>query len=73
MIVATVARAPWRLPDVAGEEDLLLTAILNLLGNALKYSSQAEVVELRANEQIIDSHQVGRRRGGRHGQRHSAD
>ncbi|MDN5737205.1 ATP-binding protein [Brevibacterium sp. BDJS002] len=56
MIVATVARAPWRLPDVAGEEDLLLTAILNLLGNALKYSSQAEVVELRANEQIIDSH-----------------
>ncbi|MFC9441187.1 sensor histidine kinase, partial [Brevibacterium sp. NPDC056947] len=56
MIVATVARAPWRLPDVAGEEDLLLTAILNLLGNALKYSSQAEVVELRANEQIIDNH-----------------
>ena len=56
MIVATVARAPWRLPDVAGEEDLLLTAILNLLGNALKYSSQAEVVELRANEQIIDGH-----------------
>lgn len=56
MIVATVARAPWRLPDVAGEEDLLLTAILNLLGNALKYSSPAEVVELRANEQIIDGH-----------------
>ncbi len=56
MIVATVARAPWRLPDVAGEEDLLLTAILNLLGNALKYSSQGEVVELRANEQIIDNH-----------------
>lgn len=56
MIVATVARAPWRLPDVAGEEDLLLTGILNLLGNALKYSSQAEVVELRANEQIIDGH-----------------
>ena len=56
MIVATVARAPWRLPDVAGEGGLLLTAILNLLGNALKYSSQAEVVELRANEQIIDGH-----------------
>lgn len=56
MIVATVARAPWRLPNVAGEEDLLLTAILNLLGNALKYSSPAEVVELRANEQIIDNH-----------------
>ncbi|GAA4283566.1 hypothetical protein GCM10022261_10970 [Brevibacterium daeguense] len=56
MIVATVARAPWRLPDVAGEEDLLLSAILNLLGNAIKYSSDTDVVELRANEQIIDNH-----------------
>ncbi|HLS32170.1 MAG TPA: HAMP domain-containing sensor histidine kinase, partial [Brevibacterium sp.] len=56
MIVATVARAPWRLPDVLGEEDLLLSAILNLLGNAIKYSSDTDTVELRANEQIIDKH-----------------
>ncbi|WP_349826772.1 sensor histidine kinase [Brevibacterium litoralis] len=56
MIVATVARAPWRLPDVAGEEDLLLSAILNLLGNAIKYSSDTDVVELRANEQVINDH-----------------
>ncbi len=54
MIVATVARAPWKLPDVAGEEDLLLSAVLNVLGNALKYSTDADVVELRANEQVID-------------------
>lgn len=53
-IVATVARAPWRLPNVAGEEDMLLSAVLNLLGNALKYSRHPDVVELRANEQIID-------------------
>ncbi|SLM96667.1 sensor histidine kinase [Brevibacterium yomogidense] len=56
MIVATVARAPWKLPDVLGEEDLLLSAILNLLGNAIKYSSDTDTVELRANEQIIDKH-----------------
>ncbi|WP_084499582.1 sensor histidine kinase [Brevibacterium album] len=56
MIVATVARAPWKLPEVAGEEDLLLSAILNLLGNAIKYSADTDTVELRANEQIIDHH-----------------
>ncbi|MYM20267.1 histidine kinase [Brevibacterium sp. 5221] len=56
MIVATVARAPWKLPDVAGEEDLLLSAVLNLLGNALKYSADTDVVELRANEQVIDGY-----------------
>ncbi|GAA2003829.1 ATP-binding protein [Brevibacterium samyangense] len=56
MIVATVARAPWKLPAVAGEEDLLLSAILNLLGNAIKYSNDTDVVELRANEQIINQH-----------------
>lgn len=56
MIVATVARAPWKLPDVAGEEDLLLSAILNLIGNAIKYSSDTDTVELRANEQVISGH-----------------
>ena len=56
MIVVTVARAPWKLPEVAGEEDLLLSAILNLLANAIKYSSETDVVELRANEQVIDNH-----------------
>jgi hypothetical protein len=41
---------------VLGEEDLLLSAILNLLGNAIKYSSDTDTVELRANEQVIDKH-----------------
>ncbi|WP_420734480.1 sensor histidine kinase [Brevibacterium luteolum] len=56
MIIATVARAPWRLPDVAGEEDLLMSAIMNLLGNAIKYSTDTDVIELRANEQVINQH-----------------
>lgn len=56
MIIATVARAPWRLPDVAGEEDLLMSAIMNLLGNAIKYSADTDVIELRANEQVINHH-----------------
>ncbi|GGA06287.1 sensor histidine kinase [Sediminivirga luteola] len=55
-IVATVARAPWRLPPVAGEEDLLLSAVLNLLSNAVKYSGPEDVVEVRANEQVLGDH-----------------
>jgi two-component system OmpR family sensor kinase len=72
MIVATVARAPWRLPDVAGEEDLLLTAILNLSGQ------RAQVLVAgrgrRAARQRADHRRppVGRRRGRRHRQRHPA-
>ncbi|WGW11999.1 HAMP domain-containing sensor histidine kinase [Saxibacter everestensis] len=53
-LVASVARAPWKLPDVIGEEDLILSAILNLIGNALKYSSADDVVEIRASEQVVD-------------------
>lgn len=48
--------APRGLPDVAGEEDLLLSAILNLLGNALKYSTESDVVELRAGQHTVGPH-----------------
>ncbi|GAB3568117.1 sensor histidine kinase [Spelaeicoccus albus] len=49
-LVATVAKAPWPVSDVSGEEDMLFSAVLNLIGNALKYSRPGDTVEIRATE-----------------------
>ncbi len=43
-------RAPWPLPPVQGDRDLLFLAIHNLLDNALKYSRPGDTLELRASE-----------------------
>jgi two-component system OmpR family sensor kinase len=41
---------PWVLSPVHGDVDLLLLAFRNLIDNALKYSSEADQIEIRANE-----------------------
>ncbi len=46
----SLPQAPWPLPDVQGDEDLLLLALLNLLGNAVKFSKPGSRVEVRAFE-----------------------
>jgi two-component system OmpR family sensor kinase len=43
--------APWPLPPVSGDPDLLFLAVHNLVMNALKFSQQGDLVEVRANEQ----------------------
>ncbi|HSB65614.1 MAG TPA: HAMP domain-containing sensor histidine kinase [Anaerolineales bacterium] len=43
-------QAPWPLPTIQGDADLLLLAIHNLLENALKFSSPGDTLELRAFE-----------------------
>ncbi|PKN94419.1 MAG: sensor histidine kinase [Chloroflexi bacterium HGW-Chloroflexi-6] len=45
-----VSRVPWTPPPVLGDPDLLGLAFYNLLENALKYSSVADVVEVRVLE-----------------------
>ena len=45
-----VSRVPWTPPPVLGDPDLLGLAFYNLLENALKYSSAADVVEVRVLE-----------------------
>lgn len=40
--------APWPLPEVEGDPDLLLLAIHNLLDNAVKFTSPGDTIEVRA-------------------------
>ena len=49
-ITLTLPQAPWPLPEVAGDWDLLLLATYNLLDNALKFTEPGNTVELRAYE-----------------------
>ncbi len=46
----TLPQAPWPVPDVPGDWDLLFLAMYNLLDNALKFTQPGETVEVRAFE-----------------------
>ena len=50
IIRVTVPRAPWPLPLIEGDRDLLFIAIQNLIANAVKFSGPGETVEIRASE-----------------------
>ena len=49
-IRVTVPRAPWPLPLIEGDRDLLFIAIQNLVANAVKFSAPGNTVEVRASE-----------------------
>ena len=49
-ISLSLPQAPWPLPQVQGDEDLLLLALVNLLNNAVKFSAVGDRVEVRAFE-----------------------
>jgi two-component system OmpR family sensor kinase len=46
----SIPRAPWPLPTINGDRDLLILAIHNLLDNAIKFSHPGETIEMRAFE-----------------------
>jgi two-component system OmpR family sensor kinase len=46
----SVPRAPWPLPTIAGDRDLLFLTVHNLLDNALKFTRAGDTVEMRAFE-----------------------
>jgi two-component system OmpR family sensor kinase len=50
-LTLAVPRAPWPLPTVSGDRDLLFLAVYNPLDNALKFTQPEDTVELRAAEE----------------------
>jgi len=49
----SIPHAPWPLPSVSGDPDLLTLAFHNLLINALKFTQPGDTIELRAFEDGI--------------------
>jgi len=49
-VTLTLPQAPWPLPAVSGDRDLLSLALHNLLDNALKFGRPGDTVEVRAYE-----------------------
>ena len=49
-LTLTLPQAPWPLPSISGDDDLLLLAFLNLLDNAVKFSEPGDTIEVRASE-----------------------
>jgi two-component system, OmpR family, sensor kinase len=50
IIRVSVPEAPWPLPLVSGDRDLLFVAVQNLAANAVKFSAPGDTVEIRASE-----------------------
>ena len=49
-LTISLPRAPWPLPSIRGDRDLLTLAIHNLLENAIKFTQPGDTIELRAFE-----------------------
>jgi len=49
-LTLSVPQAPWPLPTVQGDPDLLFLAVHNLIDNALKFTQPADTIEIRAFE-----------------------
>jgi two-component system OmpR family sensor kinase len=50
-ITLTLPQAPWPLPPITGDWDLLFLAVFNLLDNALKFTRAHDAIEVRAREE----------------------
>lgn len=46
----SLPRAPWPLPTITGDRDLLILAVYNLLNNAIKFTGLGDTIEMRAFE-----------------------
>jgi two-component system OmpR family sensor kinase len=46
----SIPQAPWPLPHVSGDRDLLFLVVHNLLDNSLKFTHPGDTIELRAYE-----------------------
>ena len=46
----SIPHAPWPLPSISGDRDLLFLAVHNLLDNAIKFTNPGDTIEMRAAE-----------------------
>jgi two-component system OmpR family sensor kinase len=46
-----IPSAPWPLPTIHGDRDLLILALFNLLDNAIKFTAAGDVIDLRGREE----------------------
>ncbi|MBC8335071.1 MAG: HAMP domain-containing histidine kinase [Anaerolineales bacterium] len=49
-LTISIPRAPWPLPTINGDRDLLILAIHNLLENSFKFTESGDTIEMRAFE-----------------------
>ena len=49
-LTLSIPRAPWPLPTILGDYDLLVLAVHNLLINAVKFTQPGDTIEIRAFE-----------------------
>jgi two-component system OmpR family sensor kinase len=49
-LTLTLPKAPWPLPKISGDQDLLFLAMHNLLDNAVKFTRPGDTIEVRAIE-----------------------
>jgi two-component system OmpR family sensor kinase len=49
-LTLSIPRAPWPLPTIWGDYDLLVLAVHNLLTNAIKFTHPGDTIEMRAFE-----------------------
>lgn len=49
-LTLTLPQAPWPLPTISGDHDLILLVVHNLLDNALKFTRPNDTIEVRAFE-----------------------
>ena len=50
IMTISIPRAPWPLPTISGDYDLLGLAVHNLLTNAIKFTQPGDTIEMRALE-----------------------
>jgi two-component system OmpR family sensor kinase len=50
-VTVSVPQAPWPLPPVVGDRDLVFLALHNLAVNAVKFSNRGDVLEIRGFEE----------------------
>lgn len=50
-LTLAIPQAPWPLPEIKGDRDLLFLAIHNVIDNSIKYTQPNDTIELRAREE----------------------